>query len=498
MPTIAFLDAFQGLSTEALVLLGVTLAFGFYMAWNIGANDVANAMGTSVGSGALTLKWAIILAAVFEFAGAFLVGSQVSDTIRKGIFDPEMVESAHVLALGMIAALLAAGVWLQSASYFGWPVSTTHSIVGAVVGFGCVQVGVTNVDWGVVGSIAASWVVSPLLAATISYLLFKLLLRLVFYKPDPVEAAKQVTPYLVFVVVTVLAGVTGVKGLKAFWKTVEFQDEMLAWNHPVALTITAVAAVVVGLIGALIGWRLVRRVQPPDGDAAHRFENVYVNRSLDKATKHLQRVVANAAPEVAAEAQGVLTRVHHLTEVAERKTDPEATRSVYDKVERIFIVLQVLSACFVAFAHGANDVANAIGPMSAAVQAITSGMVAAKAAVPYWALLLGGAGIVLGLAMWGWRVMETIGRRITELTPSRGFTAEFGAAMTVLVASLMKLPISTTHTLVGAVLGVGAARGIGALNMRTVRDIVASWVITIPIGAGLSILFFYMLLAIFG
>jgi phosphate/sulfate permease len=572
-------DLFAGLSTGQIVLLFMALAFGFYMAWNIGANDVANAMGTSVGSGALTLKWAIILAAVFEFGGAYLVGSNVSETVRKGIFDPIQVTALEVqatfelseppsselvsalttlyqgkedkvaslqeespevaaeaqafidrypdfrtkyepaqktgsinLAMGMIAALLAAGLWLQIASYFGWPVSTTHSIVGAVVGFGSVALGISAINWvgeegqfGGVAKIAASWVVSPLLAGTIAYLLFNFVHRSVLNKPDPVNAAKRVTPFIVFFVMLVLVGMTAFKGLKNFFKQADWIrdypiiDPKADGNH-FLLVVFGVAAVI-GIIGAIVTAILVRRVSSDNTSDVSRFESAYVTRSLDKARKHLRRVSDTADGEMQDKASQLLAEVRELEKLAAQKVDISGTHSRYKQVEKMFAYLQILSACFVAFAHGANDVANAIGPLSAAVQALREGAVAAKAAVPTWALLLGGAGIVFGLATWGWRVMQTIGKKITELTPTRGFCAEMAAATTILIASLpfawAKVPISTTHTLVGAVLGVGVARGIGAINLSTVRDIAASWVITIPAGAGLSILFYYILQAIF-
>jgi phosphate/sulfate permease len=580
MTTLLLADLFAGLSTGQAVLLVMALVFGFYMAWNIGANDVANAMGTSVGSGALTLKWAIILAAVFEFGGAYLVGANVSETVRKGIFDPIQVTALEVqdafdldeppsselvsalttiykgdeqkiaeltekapetvieaqafidrypafrtkyapaqesgslnLAMGMIAALLAAGLWLQVASYFGWPVSTTHSIVGAVVGFGCVALGMGAVNWlgedgqfGGVAKIAASWIVSPLLAGTIAYLLFNFVHRSVLNKADPVGAAKRVTPFIVFFVMLVLVGMTAFKGLKNYFKQADWIHnypliDPKADGNSFLLVVLGVAAGV-GLIGAVIAAILVRRVNSENTSDRSRFESAYVTRSLDKARKHLRRVSDTATGEMQEKADQLLAEVRELEKQALEQVDVAGTHSRYKQVEKIFAYLQILSACFVAFAHGANDVANAIGPLSAAVQSLREGAVAAKAAVPTWALLLGGAGIVFGLATWGWRVMQTIGKKITELTPTRGFCAEMAAATTILIASLpfawAKVPISTTHTLVGAVLGVGVARGIGAINLNTVRDIVASWVITIPAGAGLSITIYFILRAIFG
>ncbi len=478
--------------TLSLILIILALICGFYMAWNIGANDVANAMGTSVGSGALTLKRAIILAAVFEFLGAFLVGSHVSETVRKGIFDPTLIGDPMTLALGMIACLLAAGIWLQVASYFGWPVSTTHAIVGAVVGFGIVVVGVHEIDWLEVGRIASSWVISPLFAAAFAYLLFRILLKLVFHRPDPISAAKQIAPQLAFCVLIVMISVTSFKGFKPVWISYGIKPDSIQ-----AMAITSAIAIFFGLIGAFIAGLLVRKIKSENNGTTNRFQAVYVMRSLDKAMKHVRRIRATTNEELQEKANTLLDQLKRFAQETEETIDYEQNQSVYHRVERIFVYLQILSACFVAFAHGANDVANAIGPLSSAVQALHIGIVATTAEVPTWALLLGGTGIVIGLATWGWRVMETIGRRITELTPSRGFTAEFAAALTILMASLCKLPISTTHTLVGAVFGVGLARGIGAINLNTIRDIIASWLITIPAGAGLAVLLFYFMRLVF-
>ncbi|MEX2213464.1 MAG: inorganic phosphate transporter [Phycisphaeraceae bacterium] len=470
------------------VLLGLTILFGFYMAWSIGANDVANAMGTSVGSGSLTLRQAVLVAAVLEFAGAFLVGSSVADTLRSKLFDPEAIP-ALTLGCGMIAALLAAGVWLQFASFFGWPVSTTHSIVGAVVGIGCVAVGVGEVNWGEVGKIASSWIISPILAGAISYVIFRIVLVKVFYKKDPVAAARRVAPYMAFMVFAVMFAVTGVKGLKGLWIRlgVDAPHPVVIWG----------ASLLIGIIAALITARLVRKVAIPTQPQVNHLLTSYVARSLDKAAMHLRRVSDTAEGVIQDRAIALLEQVDELAEIAKHEVMQQPSGDAFREVERIFVYLQIISACFVAFAHGANDVANAIGPMVGAWEAIKHGIVSAKASVPLWALALGGVGIVIGLATWGWRVIETIGKRITELTPTRGFCAEFGAALTILVASVFGLPISTTHTLVGAVLGVGLARGIGALNLTTMRDIVASWIITIPAGAGLAIVFFFILKAIF-
>lgn len=484
------------------VLIGVILVCGFYVAWNIGANDVANAMGTSVGSGALTLRNAVILAAIFEFAGAYIVGSNVSETVRKGMFDPTQLndiygDQAHyILACGMIAALLAAGTWLLIATWMHWPVSTTHSIVGAVVGFGCIALGFEGVKWSKVGLISAGWVVSPLISGTISYVLFGILLRTVFFKRDPVSAARRAAPWLTLITIFVMTGMTAYKGLKPLWSRLGFDKDSPTFTLMVLATACAL-----GIAAFFVTKRLMKNYKRPDADSGrgNPVLDADVSRSINKALKHLRRVRNNANEDLQQQATDLLVEVEKMQDVSLAQVQTNTDSAELRQVEKIFVVLQILTACLVAFAHGANDVANAIGPLSAAYQAISEGEILAKATTPTWALFLGGAGIVLGLATWGWKVIKTVGERITELTPSRGFCAEFGAAITILLCSVLPigLPISTTHTLVGAVLGVGLARGINALNLRTMRDIVAGWAITIPAGAGLAMLFYFLLKMIF-
>lgn len=457
------------------------------MAWNIGANDVANAMGTSVGSGALTLRRAVIVAAVLEFSGAFFVGSHVSDTVRKGIVNPETFTAQPLfLVYGMIAALLASGAWLQLASFYGWPVSTTHSIVGAMIGFGLVIGGAKAVYWKEVGPIVASWVVTPIMGGVISYTLFRILRRKIFYRPNPAEEARKLLPWLVFFVFSILTLATVFKGLKNLNLDLPFMQAIGV-------------ATIVGSLAALVSALLVRRIKIlPRAEKKREIQAPQVLNGLAKAVKHLEQVKANAVGEVHYQATRLLDEVEMLTKTAQLQTGLDDGSDDIKTVERIFVYLQILSACFVAFAHGANDVANAIGPLAAAVDVLRSGIVTLESMVPLWMLALGGIGIVIGLATWGWRVIETIGKRITELTPTRGFSAEFGAATTIVLASKLGLPVSTTHTLVGAVIGVGLARGLGAINLRIIRDIFTSWVITIPAGAILAVMFFYMLRAIFG
>ncbi len=469
------------------ILLIISIGFGFYMAWSIGANDVANAMGTSVGSGALTVRKAVIIAAVVEFAGAFFVGSHVSETIRKGIISPEIFQNAPMeLVYGMAGALLAAAVWLQIASYFGWPVSTTHSIVGSVLGFGVVVGGFHAADWGKVASIVASWVVSPLLSGTIAFIVFTLIRRIIYYDDDPIKAAKRFTPPIVFVVFLILTLAMVFKGLKNMHLDLGFGQAFLV-------------ATGVGFVASVVAHFLVKRIQPVKIEERILVKQPpSVRRGLPRVVQQLRKIMDAARGDVKMQLEQVYNDLSAINKEVEMGTQVEQGSSEYQTVQRIFVYLQVLSAGFVAFAHGANDVANAVGPLAAIVSILKTGHVSMKAQVPMWILGLGGVGIVIGLATWGWRVMMTIGKKITELTPTRGFSAEFSAATTIVIASKLGLPISTTHTLVGAVLGVGLARGIGALNLRTILDIVISWIITIPIGAGGAIVAFYVLKGIFG
>ncbi|MFT4551587.1 MAG: PiT family inorganic phosphate transporter [Chlamydiales bacterium] len=468
-------------------LIIAAICVGFYMAWNIGANDVANAIGTSVGSGSLSLKRAVILAGIFEFSGALFVGASVSQTIQKGIINTEIFAGdPHALIYGMMASLLSAGIWLQVASYYGWPVSTTHTIVGAVLGFGAMYGGLQAVYWGTVASIVGSWVISPLLGAASSYLFFTFISRKIFYNAHPVKAAIRLTPFLVFWVSGILTMVTLFKGLK---------------NLHLDLSNASAMAISIGvsLFCALVGYLVVRRYDVETSpELEDNRQNPQVIFALQKAQKHLLRAQGDATGEVYIHLGGMIDEVSHTAANLKKQTLSHQNSSEFVIVEKIFACLQVLSASCMAFAHGANDVANAIGPLSAIIVTIKTGVVNTSSEVPFWVLLLGATGIVIGLASWGWRVVDTIGKRITELTPSRGFAAEFGAATTILIASKMGLPVSTTHTLVGAVLGVGLARGIGALNLNTIRDIFVSWIVTVPIGAVLAIIFFSVLNGFFG
>jgi len=473
------------MATET-ILMAIALVFGLYMAWSIGANDVANAMATSVGSGALTLKRAVIVAAVLEFSGAVLVGTHVSETVRQGIISPEVFKSTPMLLVyGMIAALLAAGIWLQLASYFGLPVSTTHSIVGSIIGFGIVIAGIESVHWHKVAEIVSSWVISPLLSGTIAYLIFRLIRKRIFLSQHPVKATKKLTPYLVFFVFMILTLVMVFKGLKNLRLDLSFSAALLV-------------AGIVGSIAAVLSSWLVAKVKVEAlPERMRKFQSPKVIKNIEKSIRNLGKAEKFAEGDV----EGMIITVKNDLQVISKSLGKgeEIDQSIddYHGVEKIFIYLQILSAAFVAFAHGANDVANAVGPLAAVITVLKSGIVSMKSQVPLWILALGGVGIVFGLATWGWRVIETIGKKITELTPTRGFSAEFATATTIVFASKLGLPISTTHTLVGAVLGVGLARGISALNLRTVRDIILSWLITIPVGAVLAIIFYFILKSIF-
>jgi len=412
------------------IFMILAVIFGLYMTWGVGANDLANAMGTSVGAGAVSVKQAIAIAIVFEFAGAVLAGGNVTSTIRKGIIDPTSITATpEILVYGMLASLLAAAVWLMIASSRGWPVSTTHSIVGALIGFAMVGIGPEAVNWGKVGEIVASWVVSPAIGGTIAFLLVMSTRKLIFNSENPLKSAKRYAPFYLFLVGFIISLVTMFKGLKHLHiDLTAIQSVMFAF--------------VAGCITAGIGWGFIRKV----------------------------------------------------------KEDPEADRDFhFASVEKVFTPMMLFTACSMAFAHGSNDVANGIGPLAAVISIVSSGgEVMQKSDMPIWILMVGGTGIVVGLITLGYKVMLTVGTKITELTPSRGFCAELAAASTVVLASRTGLPVSTTHILVGSVLGVGLARGIGALDLRVVLNIIISWIVTLPAGALMAMVFFFFLKGVFG
>ena len=468
-------------------LLVLTLVFGFYMTWNIGANDVANAMGTSVGSKALTLKKAVILAAILEFAGAFLVGSDVSETIQSGILDlSAFAFNPTILAIGMISALLGTGIWLQLASYFGWPVSTTHSIIGALFGFGLVIAGPATIHWSKISYIAISWILSPLIGATISYLIFIVIQRKILFSATPLRATRKLAPIFIFFSFFVFGLGLFAGGLKRLHLNFTFTQ---------ALGLSVLLGILTALFSGLF---FKNRVKASTEDEVEKQQVDYqLLRGLNKSIKHLRRAKTRAIGELHVDVNSMLKKLSLAAHNAKKQMSLQVTSQQHNQVEKTFGYLQILSACFVAFAHGANDVANAIGPMAAILAIIKHKTVEAAAQTPLWLLALGGAGIVVGLMTWGWRVIETIGKKITDLTPTRGFAAEISAATTILLASKLGLPISTTHTLIGAVLGVGLARGIGALNLGVLKDIAAAWIITIPAGAVFTLITYFILKPIF-
>ena len=420
---------------DIAIVIGLAAILGLYMAWNIGANDVANSMADAVGSKAITIRQAVILAGICEFAGAVLVGAHVTDTVRKGIVDPSVISSlpgmtpgdaAALMIIGMTASLLSAAMWLNYSSWAGMPVSTTHSIVGAVAGFGIMVAGYDAVNWGKMGQIVASWFISPVAGAIMAFVLFKFISRAILGQHRPVMAARKYVPYIVFLVFFVVTIATIYKGLK----------------H------------VIGGLEWMSGW-----------------------------TSFLIAFALSTAA-------GVLSRrfINNYLEGKETLKIPEQL----NEVERVFTPLVIISSCSVAFAHGANDVANAVGPLAAIVNIAQTGNVAMKVGVPFWVLALGGTGIVIGLATYGYRVMATVGTKITEITPSRGVAADIAATTVVLVCTRMKLPISTTHTLVGAILGIGFARGLGGIDRTITRKIFGSWFITVPAAAFLSMFLFFL------
>jgi PiT family inorganic phosphate transporter len=408
----------------------MAMIFGLFMTWGVGANDLANAMGTSVGAGAVTVKQAIGIAIIFEFLGAVLAGGHVTQTIRKGIIDPTpIISHPEILVFGMLASLLAAAVWLMIASAKGWPVSTTHSIVGAIVGFAIVGIGPEAVKWDKIMKVVISWVISPAVGGAISFILVMSTRKLILDTETPLKNAKKYAPFYVFLVGFIISLVTMFKGLKQLKLDLSIGGSIFA-------------AICFGVLTGFIGWLFIRKVKEHEDD----------DRTFQFAS-----------------------------------------------VEKVFSPMMLFTACSMAFAHGSNDVANGIGPLAAVVSIVGSGgEVLQKAPLPLWILLIGGAGIVLGLITLGYRVMLTVGKKITELTPSRGFCAELAAASTVVIASRTGLPVSTTHILVGAVLGVGLARGLGALDLRVVLNIIISWIVTLPAGGIMAMFFYFTLKGIFG
>ena len=440
-----------------MIVLGMSILVCAYMAWNIGANDVANAMGTSVGSRALTLKQAVIIAAIFEFCGAFFAGDAVTDTVRKGIlsvdFETVTDSFANDLMYGFIAAMMAAAVWLTVATRFGLPVSTTHSIIGGIVGVGLileVQHNSSLIDWEVVRKVVMSWVASPFMGGLVAFLTFTVVRMTILDVENPIERSKWLAPILALPTFFVLGLALQFKALKGFFAKAESN----------------------GWIADKYDWLPVK-------------ENGVWNPWAENAWFPINSLWLALA--IGSMASLVLWWVL-------RKYDFSKERGGFTGVERIFVWLQIITAAYVAFAHGANDRSNAIGPMAAVYQILASGgELTAKADVPMWLVLLGSAGIAVGVMTWGYRVMETIGKKITDITPTRGFAAEFGAATVILMFSMpfLAVPVSTTHTLVGAVVGVGLAGGAKAVDFRVFGKIVASWVASLP-AAGFGAIVIYV------
>ena len=406
-----------------LILISAAM-LGFFAAYGVGANDVANAMGTSVGSKVLTIKQAVLIAAIFEFLGAFLAGGGVTQTIRKGVIDPALFDAnLEILIYGMISALFAAGTWLLIASLRGWPVSTTHTIVGAIVGFGIYALGFDKINWSVVGNIGLSWITSPLSSAIVAALFYYICKELIL--KENTRYRLLIINFFVFLAGFAIALITITKGLKNIFKQ---QDMILTFGD--SAFYSAIAAL-------------------------------------------------------------VFTAIFYIFSRA-RLSNTSGSQ------ESQFAYLMVFTSCAVAFAHGSNDVANAIGPLAAIHQATNQILGnAVSPETPLWILFLGAAGIVIGLATLGYRVMKTIGEKIVKLTPSKGFAAQLAAALTVVLASQLDMPVSTTHTLVGAVIGIGLVEGISTINVKSVNSIFLSWVITLPAGALLSIIFLEIFLNLF-
>lgn len=397
----------------------LSIAAGFMMAFNLGANDVANSMASAVGAKAISVRQAVFIAGILNFAGAVFLGSHVTATVSKGIINPDAIADPKIIMIGMLAALLAAGVWVFVATLTSLPVSSTHSIVGAIMGFGIMAGGPEVVNWLKMGGIVLSWIISPFFASAIGYFVFTSIRRKILYKKHFIQQARRWAPFWISLTVALIM-------LSFLYKTPMGKSLNLPWGA--SLAIAAAAALTV----YYLGWLMV------------------------------SRMVKNAE-------EGAET------------------------VEEVFRKMQVGTSCYVALSQGANDVANAIGPVAAIYLISREHQLLAQADVPLSMLFLGGIGIAIGIALLGHKVMSTVGGKITQLTNTRGFAVDFGAASTVLVASNLGLPVSTTHAAVGAVVGVGMARGFRAVDFRVLGKIVLYWILTVPIAALTSILIFELL-----
>ncbi|MGD8344065.1 MAG: inorganic phosphate transporter [Desulfobacterales bacterium] len=404
------------MGSEYTVLI-IGYIFGFYMAWNIGANDVANSMASAVGAKAITIRQAIFIAGILNIVGAVFIGSHVTQTIRKGIVSTDILTDPHLALIGALSALLAAALWVSFATWKSLPVSTTHSIVGAMIGFGIMAGGFSVINWGKLGAVVLSWVISPVFAMVIGFLMFKTIVKFILSREDPFSQALKLAPFFISIALFVVI-------LSFLFKTP--LGKRLAIGTPLALLVAIVLALALGFV----------------------------------AVKILRKFI--------------------------KKTNLSGEEEVFRKI-------QIGTSCYVALAQGANDVANAIGPLAVIYFLVKTGSVGAKVPVPVFLLFFGGIGIACGIGMAGHRVMDTIGRKITTLTNTRGFSVDFAAATTVMVASKMGLPVSTTHAAVGGVMGVGLARGIDAVNFRIIFEIILYWVLTVPAAAITSIVIFKIL-----
>ena len=398
-------------------ILIIGYIFGFYMAWNIGANDVANSMASAVGANAITIRQAVFIAGILNILGAVFIGSHVTNTIRKGIVSTEIMTDPHVALIGALSALLAAAFWVSFATWKSLPVSTTHSIVGAMIGFGVMAGGFGVIKWGKLFAVVLSWIISPVFSLVIGFVTFKIIVRLILSKKDSFERAMKLSPFFTGIAFFVVI-------LSFLFKTP--LGKKLAVSNLAALLIAFLLAVILGLTATILLKRFVGKI---NGNGA----------------------------------------------------------------EQIFRKIQIGTSCYVALAQGANDVANAIGPLAVIYFLVKTGSVGAKVPVPLFLLFFGGVGIACGIGMAGHRVMETIGKKITTLSNTRGFSVDFAAATTVLAASKLGLPVSTTHAAVGGVLGVGLARGMEAVNFGIVIKIMIYWVLTVPAAAITSMVIFKLL-----
>lgn len=404
-----------------MIILILAIIVGFAMALAIGANDVANSMATAVGAKAITVKQAVIIAGIFEFSGAFFFGKMVTETIRKGIVNINLISNPNILIAGSFAALLSAALWILIATKFALPISTTHSIVGGMAGFGIIALGVKAVNWLNMGFIVLSWFISPFLGGLIGYFIFKFIAVTILRRSHPLNAAKKIGPFLIGLTFFIFMSIFFIKAL-----------------HKKSLIYILYALI----IGTFIG-----------------FISIFILKNI--------------------------------------KLKNNSNNYEYLEVENMFKKIQIMTSCYVSLAHGSNDVANAIGPLAAIFTIVETGIISAKAQVPKELLILGGIGIAIGVALWGSKVMKSVGEGITELNNSKGFSVDFSTATTIFLASMLGLPVSSTHIVVGSITGVGYAKGFEALNVGFLKQIVLSWLLTVPLAAVTSAIFYKIIIALF-